>query len=205
MTAQTSARLVPSNTSRHPSDRHGLKSVSSTEPCLVSLLRELHDDLDRAVFDAYGWNDLADRLVGRPGATTPLPDKPADQAEAEEELLRRLVALNAERAAEEAQGHIRWLRPDYQAPEATQTTATLEAKTETAADTPTEPAKKPTWPKSMPDQVEAVRRLLAIGPQTPEALASHFKRKPTKSITQVLAALRILGQATTDNDHWLLT
>ncbi|WP_018872611.1 DNA methyltransferase [Thioalkalivibrio sp. ALJ16] len=175
------------------------------EQGLVSLLRELHDDLDHAVFDAYGWNDLADRLVGRPGATTPLPDKPADQAEAEEELLSRLVALNAERAAEEAQGHIRWLRPDYQAPEATQTTATLEAKPEAAAETPTEPAKKPTWPKSMPDQVEAVRRLLAIGPQTPEALASHFKRKPTKSITQVLAALQILGQATTDNDHWRLT
>ncbi|WP_018174293.1 DNA methyltransferase [Thioalkalivibrio sp. ALJ9] len=175
------------------------------EQGLVSLLRELHDDLDRAVFDAYGWNDLADRLVGRPGATTPLPDKPADQAEAEEELLSRLVALNAERAAEEAQGHIRWLRPDYQAPEATQTTATLDAKPEAAADTTTEPAKKPTWPKSMPDQVEAVRRLLAIGPQTPEALASHFKRKPTKSITQVLAALQILGQATTDNDHWRLT
>ncbi|WP_019627402.1 DNA methyltransferase [Thioalkalivibrio sp. AKL10] len=175
------------------------------EQGLVSLLRELHDNLDRAVFDAYGWNDLADRLVGRPGATTPLPDKPADQAEAEEELLGRLVALNAERAAEEAQGHIRWLRPDYQAPEATQTTATLEAKPEAAADIPTEPAKKPTWPKSMPDQVEAVRRLLAIGPQTPEALASHFKRKPTKSIAQVLAALQILGQATTDNDHWRLT
>ncbi|WP_019558002.1 DNA methyltransferase [Thioalkalivibrio sp. ALE12] len=175
------------------------------EQGLVSLLRELHDDLDRAVFDAYGWNDLADRLVGRPGATTPLPDKPADQAEAEEELLSRLVALNAERAAEEAQGHIRWLRPDYQAPEATQTTTTLEAKPEATADTPTEPAKKPTWPKSMPDQVEAVRRLLAIGPQTPEALATHFKRKPTKSITQVLAALQILGQATTDNDHWRLT
>ncbi|WP_018146352.1 DNA methyltransferase [Thioalkalivibrio sp. AKL6] len=174
------------------------------EQGLVSLLRELHDELDRAVFNAYGWNDLADRLVSRPGATTPLPDKPADQAEAEEELLNRLVALNAERAAEEAQGHIRWLRPDYQAPETTQTTATLEAKPEAAADAPTEPAKKPTWPKSMPDQVEAVRRLLAFGPQTPDALATHFKRKPTKSITQVLAALQILGQATTDNDHWRL-
>ncbi len=74
-----------------------------------------------------------------------------------------------------------------------------------AAETPPEPAIKPTWPKSMPDQVEAVRRLLAIGPQTPEALATHFKRKPTKSITQVLAALQIPGQATTDNDHWRLT
>ncbi len=28
-------------------------------------------------------------------------------------VLHRLVALNAERAREEAQGHIRWLRPSF--------------------------------------------------------------------------------------------
>lgn len=54
---------------------------------LVSMLRELHDDLDCAVFAAYGWEDLAKKLVGLPGATTPLPDKPEAQAKAEEELL----------------------------------------------------------------------------------------------------------------------
>jgi hypothetical protein len=85
---------------------------------LVSLLRELHDDLDRAVFAAYGWLDLAEALVGQPGATTPLPDPPAAHREAEDELLRRLVDLNTQRAAEEAQGRIRWLRPAYQHPEA---------------------------------------------------------------------------------------
>jgi hypothetical protein len=85
------------------------------EQGLVSVLRELHDALDRAVFEAYGWADLAERLVGRPGATTPWPEKPAEQAEAEEELLSRLVALNAERAAEEARGLVRWRRPDFQA------------------------------------------------------------------------------------------
>lgn len=84
----------------------------------LALLRELHDELDRAVFAAYGWDDLAAQLVGKPGATTPLPDKPEAQAEAEEELLRRLVALNAERAAEEARGLVRWLRPEYQNPSA---------------------------------------------------------------------------------------
>jgi|SRR5680860_299018 len=83
---------------------------------LVSLLRELHDDLDRAVFEAYGWSDLANKLLGRPGATTPLPNKPADQAEAEEELLMRLVELNKQRAEEESRGIVRWLRPEYQAP-----------------------------------------------------------------------------------------
>jgi hypothetical protein len=51
---------------------------------LISLLAELHDDLDRAVFAAYGWDDLAERLIGRPGATTPLPDQPDAQTEAEE-------------------------------------------------------------------------------------------------------------------------
>lgn len=34
----------------------------------------------------------------------------------DETLLERLVALNTECATEEARGHIRWLRPDYQNP-----------------------------------------------------------------------------------------
>ena len=41
------------------------------EAGLVSVLKEIHDDIDRAVFEAYGWADLAPMLVGRPGATTP--------------------------------------------------------------------------------------------------------------------------------------
>jgi hypothetical protein len=42
---------------------------------LISLLQELHDDLDRAVFAAYGWADLADALVGQPGGH-PFPINP---------------------------------------------------------------------------------------------------------------------------------
>jgi hypothetical protein len=174
------------------------------EQGLVSVLKELHDELDRAVFDVYGWGDLGDVLVGRPGATTPQSDKSSEQAEAEEELLSRLVDLNAERAAEEAQGHVRWLRPDYQAPEAEQTTVAKEKITDGTTEVASEPSKKPTWPKSMPDQVEAVRRLLAVGPQSADVLAGHFKRKPTKSINQVLAALQVLGQAEQDGELWRL-
>ena len=59
---------------------------------LVSLLLELHRKLDAAVSEAYGW--------------------PVTLADAE--ILTRLVALNQQRAAEEAQGTIRWLRPGYQ-------------------------------------------------------------------------------------------
>lgn len=55
---------------------------------LVSVLRELHDELDGAVFDAYGWNDLAAELVGKPGATTPPSDKPATQAQARKNCCR---------------------------------------------------------------------------------------------------------------------
>src|SRR5690606_473881 len=68
---------------------------------LISVLKDIHDEIDRLVFAAYGWEDLGERLVGRPGATTPSPHKSEDQEEAEEELLARLVALNQERAAEE--------------------------------------------------------------------------------------------------------
>ncbi|HUU24745.1 MAG TPA: type IIL restriction-modification enzyme MmeI [Methyloceanibacter sp.] len=61
---------------------------------LVLILKELHQKLDRLVFEAYGWpEDLTD-----------------------EQILERLVALNKKRAAEEKRGQVRWLRPDYQIP-----------------------------------------------------------------------------------------
>lgn len=61
---------------------------------LVLILRELHDRLDAAVAEAYGW--------------------PADLPA--EKVLAHLVALNRERAQEEARGLVRWLRPEYQVP-----------------------------------------------------------------------------------------
>jgi hypothetical protein len=59
---------------------------------LGTVLKKHHDDLDEAVFEAYGW----------PPTLT------------DAEILDRLVKLNGERAAEEAKGQVRWLRPDYQ-------------------------------------------------------------------------------------------
>ena len=163
---------------------------------LVSLLRELHDELDRAVFEAYGWPDLADKLVGRPGATTPLPDKPTGQAEAEEELLVRLVELNKQRAAEEAQGNVRWLRPDYQAPDATQVGAELATEQAEAPLAAAPAAKgKATFPKSHPEQLKVLREALAERPHTVESLAEMFKRKPRKSVEEGLLSLAAVGRA----------
>ena len=179
------------------------KEKAIHEQGLVSILKELHDDLDRAVFEAYGWGDLADRLVGKPGATTPLPGKPADQAEAEEELLTRLVALNAQRAAEEASGHIRWLRPEYQAPESSQMGVDLVIEAVEKAPAAVTEGKQ-IWPKTMPDQVAIVRATLAKGPQTLDAIATQFKRKPVKGVGQVLAALKVLGHAEISNELWQL-
>lgn len=182
------------------------KEKTIHEQGLVSVLRELHDDLDRAVFDAYGWNDLAEQLVGLPGATTPLPDKPEAQAAAEEELLKRLVELNAQRAAEEAQGKIRWLRPEYQDPnygqnleQTTSTQAELDTSSQTAP-AATATSGKTAWPKTMREQISAVRNALQTGPQTAEQLASQFRGKRQDAVQSVLDALQELGIVTQKDD-----
>ena len=162
---------------------------------LISILRELHDDLDRAVFEAYGWSDLADKLVGRPGATTPLPEKPADQAEAEEELLMRLVELNKQRAEEESRGIVRWLRPEYQAPDAVQSEVEIAPKAVAAKSEVATSKGKATLPKAIPDQLRVIRESLAERAHTTESLAEMFKRKPMKSVEEGLQSLVAVGLA----------
>ena len=182
------------------------KDKITHEQGLVSVLRELHDELDRAVFDAYGWHDLAAQLIGLPGATTPLPDKPETQAAAEEELLKRLVDLNRQRAAEEAQGHIRWLRPDYQNPQGHSSHQTRLDTESTSADADGEPdstaisSDKLNWPKTMREQIAAVRSALASDAQTTAELATRFKRKPTAAVQSVLDALEELGMLSKQQD-----
>ncbi len=172
---------------------------------LVGILRELHDELDCAVFEAYGWSDLADKLVGLPGATTPYPEKSEAQAEAEEELLKRLVALNHQRAAEEARGQIRWLRPDYQNPNyqhsdrGKDSASAYESTAQTEADVTVTPAdakaKKHTWPKSMLEQISAVKSALLDGLDTAEAITALYKSPKTTGpkVQEALDSLFALG------------
>lgn len=166
------------------------KEKAIHEQGLVSVLKQLHDELDAAVADAYGW-------------PANLPD---------EEILERLVALNAERAAEEAQGLVRWLRPEYQHPQQTPHPACGhplpkgeghqdllplpegEGRGEGVA--PTAKA-KPSWPKTLPEQVQAVRVALqaAAGPVTAETIARRFVRARTEKVAELLITLVALGQA----------
>lgn len=168
------------------------------EQGLVGVLGQIHDDLDRAVLQAYGWDDLAAALVGHPGGTTPLPDKPTEQTEAEEALLERLVALNTRRAAEEHRGHIRWLRPDYQNPAGTGEPIDAEAEAPSAV---AASAGKQPWPSSLADQAHAIRVALEqIGrPITAQQLAGQFKRARVKRVEELLETLSSLGQARRDD------
>jgi len=68
-----------------------LKDAAHTEPALVTL-RALHEDVDRAVLEAYGWTELE----------VPPYDATSDDVEAfEDAVLERLFVLNAQRSAAE--------------------------------------------------------------------------------------------------------
>lgn len=153
------------------------KEKTIHEQGLVAVLRQLHDDLDAAVAEAYGW--------------------PADLSD--EEILERLVALNRERAREEEQGVVRWLRPEYQKPHGEETTVQtgLELGEEEAATPAAPPKAKLPWPKTLPEQVQAVRAALAavVGPVTAETLARSFQRARTDKVAELLATLAAIGQA----------
>ncbi len=159
---------------------------------LVSVLKQIHDDLDAAVFEAYGW----------PGTLT------------DEEILERLVALNHERAAEETAGKIRWLRPEFQCPQTGEPTKTQQTFTEADEDeddsedepkakgkkkaTP-KPAKatKAEWPATLPERIRAVRQALTTHnkPATAIDIANQFSRANKTHVAELLETLVAVGQA----------
>ncbi|MEL6644251.1 MAG: DNA methyltransferase [Pseudomonadota bacterium] len=168
----------------------------------IRILAELHDDIDRAVLDAYGWSDLAPALIGKVGGAIPSLHKTPEQEEAEEELLTRLVALNEERAAEEARGEIRWLRPDFQIPKLGKKAPQPAMDVATITVLPTPEAEKPIWPKEPMDQIRILRRTMAGAdtPLSPADLSAHFKggRKREERIERLLADMVELGIARAD-------
>jgi len=134
----------------------------------VEVLRHLHDRLDAAVAAAYGW--------------------PADLPAAA--IVEHVVALNRERAAEEAAGLVRWLRPAFQAP------AEPAARKEQLAMAVDAEAVLPAWPKQVPAQFVALRAALARSGQAgPAELAQQFRNVRPNKLAGMLGTLAALGQA----------
>jgi hypothetical protein len=150
---------------------------------LVSVLKQLHDDLDAAVFAAYGWPELL----------------------SDEEILERLVALNRERAREEEQGLVRWLRPEYQAPHGAAPGVHVDLGLEEEATEAVPKAKHP-WPKTLPEQVQAIRAALASydSPVTAKVLAKGFERARVDKVAELLETLASLGQAREVGEDWFV-
>jgi len=136
----------------------------------VEVLRHLHDRLDAAVAAAYGW--------------------PTDLSAAA--IVERVVALNRERAAEEAAGQVRWLRPAYQAPaELAQVTRKEQLAIKMDAH-----VALPAWPKAAGAQYVALRVALArTGRAGPKDLARQFSGVGSAKLAPMLKILAALGQA----------
>jgi hypothetical protein len=148
----------------------------------VGVIHELHNKIDAAVAEAYGW--------------------PADLSD--EEILARLVALNWERAEEERRGIVRWLRPKYQAPRAR---AQVKKEQLEAALEPPE-AKLPVLPKDDAELVAVLRRTLRIigKPIEPKALAQQFRdgAKATRRVERGLRLLVAAGAVRRSESGWFL-
>ncbi len=174
---------------------------------LVVVLKTLHDELDRAVLVAYGWGDLAPLLEvvngnAAPGAGgTPATRDDCKHA-LDDALLERLVALNAERAAEEQRGLIRWLRPEFQIPASgqPQTRATEQIEIDIGEEVPVaaKPGERRPWPSTLPAQVKAVAEVLtrARVPLADDAIAACFTgRGPWKKrLPQIIDTLVAVGR-----------
>ncbi|MEK0195367.1 DNA methyltransferase, partial [Microcoleus anatoxicus] len=150
------------------------KDKAFNQKALVSTLKQIHDELDAAVFAAYAWE----------------PTLTDDQ------ILENLVTLNAQRAEEERNGNIRWLRPDYQAPGETYIQPSL-AGIITETEIAIAPTEQQPFPKTLKEQLSAIRDLFRTqsGEWTAAQVTAHFKgaNRKQKVILECLESLEDLG------------
>jgi hypothetical protein len=149
--------------------------------CLVLILRESHDKLDQLVAEAYGW-------------PTNLSD---------DEILAKLVSLNAERAAEEKRGVVRWLRPEYQRARAGVVPEPAQEQLEASLIVEAGKGQKPAFPTSDLERTGIVFAALmqANQPLDAGALARSFRQgvKVEPAISRILASLARLGHVHTSD------
>lgn len=146
------------------------------EIAACGVLRDLHDELDALVAQAYGWPWPMER----------------------EEVLERLVALHDERVEEEMRGHVRWLRPEYQVP---RFGGGASASAQPALDLPETPAAeaaqaagKQPWPAGAIDQIGAAKAAVSTVPATPAEVAAAFIKAPVPLVARHLETLMMVGE-----------
>lgn len=135
-------------------------------------LRDLHDELDQLVAEAYGW---------------PWPE-PSSQ------ILDRLVALHDRRIQEESAGTVRWLRPECQRPRYAKdvdaaTVTDEEARVGRAVESPASP-----WPTDAIGQITALRALVLAKPISVDEATSRFTNARRDLVARHLETLAILGE-----------
>jgi hypothetical protein len=161
------------------------RDVHTIAACGV--LRDLHDELDRLVAQAYGWPWPMER----------------------EEILERLVALHDERVEEEKRGIVRWLRPEYQIPRfgkgadgpAPELDLPPEAPAAAAIADPAAaaPARR-AWPTGAVEQIAALKTLAAAHPHTPEEAAAAFDGARVELVRRHLETLELVGELRAGED-----
>ena len=109
-----------------------------------------------------------------------------------------MVALNAERAKEEAAGLVRWRRPEYQNPEGAQAhQAALVIPPRNPQPSALNPRRKLPWPKTMAERVKAVNATLASvkQPVTAADMAKGFARVKAAEVGDILETLCAMAHA----------
>ncbi len=164
---------------------------------IVGVLKELHDELDAAVLQAYG----------------------LEAGLSNDALLTHLVTLNAQRATEEKTGKVRWLRPEFQNPALRASSGSLskqellapgfigiqpdlipenEPKTANIGKKDLKTSPNP-WPGTLPAQVSATAQLLASAGAALSLgdIEASFKGKGPwkKGLPRILETLEALGRA----------
>jgi hypothetical protein len=144
----------------------------------VGVLRDLHDNLDRLVAEAYGWPWPMER----------------------DEILTRLVELHGLRVREEERGIVRWLRPEYQVPRfgasKQEEPKVLELDPATTADR----AERPAWPESTVEQIAALEALLRERPVTADEAAAAFRGTVRTHLIRHLETLVMMGEVVLDTE-----
>jgi hypothetical protein len=146
------------------------------ELAACGVLRDLHDELDALVAEAYGWPWPMDR----------------------EQILERLVALHDERVREEAAGHVRWLRPDYQIPrfgkDVAAPAATLGLPDDAGAPAPAPAAAPVPWPADAVGQLTALQQMANAAPISVDDAVKRFTGAKRDIVERHLETLKLLGE-----------